>query len=1132
MAGIQDRNVIIDRYNHACSAYQSAIAALKRGSVEEYEAGLVGSAQAVWNVLEWAVRFYLEHDCIQQLSTADRELLKKTQFDAWVNLLGKLNPPVDQMTRRQLLQHRVLRNRSFHDGMLPGQRPVLTALASARRFLTQQLLVPAEQLQVAVADAPPESQPAQEPPHPLAQPVPEPTFGEYRKLGLQAWLEQAVAQGVAKARAHRGGRYDATLDSLALEAKALLTRDAVALCLNSRAPDDLLVASESSVEEEVQRLLFAGPAPQLDAQSVTRLRHLVPLIQRRTSLCVDAGWLKHEGQGVAFTEPALPVLLVGAGIAGQGADPTPLRTQVGEQLGWAEAGWAAVSAGDDVHHWASLLRETQPSPSLLSRVLAAASAFGAAPTQTVATDSLIQAFRVCVLTLVWCSPVRKDAFDRKQEQDCPWFLPEGAWRRAILDLAQLASVLKTDDRFLVQVTDRNALPEPLKTIVKSLDLPLRLKEEQAAAVFSLCAPYQAARAGCFDERRFGELSAHDTHQLIGLDLRRSWFELYAIPALWSWDRLRAARLLAMPGDNRPAPLLLNCLEMHDAWIKAWRVFADTTSSEELASAWVDAALILVHHSDRESLDLVRIGFEMIDSRGLGEDVRRRIRTGLAPPTEDPKDSAEPSPVLVDILRRVVETPSHFTKIVEDWTERPALAWRTLLVAGCPDVAIARWCMAKLAAFKKVPPAYRDGPVGIIWSQGAQPLSSGPWQLAFSQAREALDYLLDHGSAEAILVIADACTPRDRVEPKVNPTMGKMPVANLSIPLSQVIWGRVIDRPEGRMALCLLVESGKAPSSLNFFKTEPFQGFEYDVWTKAAAAIGQLGPSAHNAGHGAEPDTLEPPRPSKQQRSEAERLLAAFERRVQDDPWLPWGNGTPARAAVAALTSVSGADVSAPLSALVDELTQGAASRPALRSACLLVGIALRQLAKHHIERAKPILEAALRPALLEAMRRDDTAEFWIAMLSHHGCQRVWAELERLDSSDLGLGFFDALQEVDERALLEWHLRPALMRAALLRAAQQQFSPSEAFWREVWAAERGPSEVPELVFFLDGPWLTQLLEKSSAWSCSARTQLLRHLATHAAVDKVRERCLTALYMMDVQPGDGSVTGEPRPTGGGD
>ena len=62
MAGVQDRIVIVDRYNHACSAYQSAVAGLKRGSTDEYEAGISAAAGAVWHALELAVRFHLEHD--------------------------------------------------------------------------------------------------------------------------------------------------------------------------------------------------------------------------------------------------------------------------------------------------------------------------------------------------------------------------------------------------------------------------------------------------------------------------------------------------------------------------------------------------------------------------------------------------------------------------------------------------------------------------------------------------------------------------------------------------------------------------------------------------------------------------------------------------------------------------------------------------------------------------------------------------------------------------------------------------------------------------------------------------------------------------------------------------------------
>lgn len=1116
MAGIQDRNVIIDRYNHACSAYQSATAALKRGSAEEYEAGLIGAAQAVWSVLEWAVRFHLEHDCIQQLSTADRESLRRTQFDVWVNLLGKLNPPVDQMTRRQLLQHRVLRNRSTHDGMQPGKRPVLSALASARRFLVQRMFVPAEQLLVAADETPPEPQPTPAPAEPFSAPPQEPTLGEHRKLGLQLWLEQAVAKGVTEARVRRGGRYDATLDSLALEAKALLTRDAIALCLAAHGPDGLLVAPEAAAEEEVQRLLFVGPAVQLDAQSVMRLRHLVPLLQRRTSLCVDTGWLKQEDQSVTFASPMLPVMLVGAAIAAQVEQSPALRARVGERLDWAEAGWAAASAGDDINHWSFLLLQTPASPALMSRVIATATAFGAAPSHIVVTDSLVSAFRLCVLTLVWCSPVRTDAFDKQQEQECPWYVPVGAWRRALLDLAHLASVLQQESRLLLDLSDIHQIPEPLDIVVKSLGLSLRLKEEQVAAVLALCAPYQAARAGRLDEHLFGTVFSPETRLLSIPDFMSFWIKTYASPALWSWDQRQAARLMTVPGQTRPAGFLLNRLELHDEWTKAWQAFVLNASHEEATSAWVESLGFVSSRDDEKTLEIVRAGFQMLASMGLEVDVRQRLRRSLKPISIDPKQLGN-SYVQVEILRRALPEHGNFAQVLDEWTEKPALAWRTLLAAGAPDDAIARWCIAKLAAFQDVPPAYRDGPVGVIGSPGLQPLSTGPWQLAFSQAREALDYLLDHGSAAAILVLADACTPRDKADPKVDPIMGKMSGANLGIPLSQVIWGRVIERVEGREALYLLVESGKRPSGLNFFKGKPFQGFEYDVWTKAAAAAGQmLAPPAPTASSGNARSSHMFPAPTEQQRAEATRLLSAFERRVQDDSWLAWGNGTPVRAAMAALTSVSGADVSVPVSALIAELTKDAESRG---NACQLVGIALRQLASHHSERAKPLLEGALQPALLTAMRRDDTAEFWFALLSYHGCQRVLAELDRLDFKDLGLGFFDALQSVDEQTLLNWHLRPAMMRPALLRAAQQQFVPAEAFWDEAWATERSPDEVPELVLFVDGQWLTRLLEKSSAWSDSARIKLLRQMAMYSAADKVRERCLTAIYMADEQSGQG-------------
>lgn len=1119
MAGTQDRNVIIDRYNHACSAYQSAASALKRGSAEQYEAGLVDAAQAVWSALEWAVRFHLEHDCIQQLNEQDLQKLKKAQFPAWVELLGKLNPPVDEMTRRQLIQHRALRNDSTHDGVLPAHRTVLAALESVRRFLMQRLLVSAEQLLVAVADEPP---PADRPQGDTAQ---GPVIGDHRKLGLTAWIEQTIAQGIARARSRRGGRYDATLDSLALEAKRLLTRDAVALCMSGNGPDAPLFASEASIEEETQRLLWGGSAAGLDAERLSRLRHLVPLLQRRTSLCVEADWFKTDGEHVVFASPGLAVMLVGAAIMSPVSESHALRLLAGQKLSWAEAGWAAVSAGDDVNQWASLLLQTLPSPALVSRVVATAAAFGAAPINAVATDTLAAAFRLCVLSLIWFSPVRTDAFDKVIERESPWYLPVGVWHRAILDLAHISSLLGRDNRLLLDASDIDQPPEPLCTIIKAMGLHLRLTAAQARAVQTLCAPYQAAQAGRIDEPFFGAVFTGDTRMLSASDFMSFWLKSYAIPAMSGWDKKEAARLLAMPGPTRPAGFLLHHLELHEEWADAWRVLAQQGVADDVVSAWVEALQFVAHRSDDKTIAMVQSGFQTLADMGLEAEVRKRIRESLKPFHTDSKESPDRHSVRVEILRRTLVTPDDFEKIVVEWTEEAALAWRTLLTAGAPDDAIARWCVAKLVACANAPQAYQDGPIGVVVSSGFEAISTGEGQLAFKQAREALHWLLEHGSAAAILVIANACTPEEQSPPTVDPIMRKMPGTGLSIPLSQAIWGMVVHRPEGRGALYALVEGGKVPESPMFLKGKALPGSEESLWMHVAGLICQSliqSPPRKDVDGSNVPRV--PASPSAQERAEAERLLACFELRLQKDPWLAWLNRRPVRAAIVAYTAICGADSTVPLAALIDELMKDSGTRKWLSNACLLIGVALRQLARHHAERTRSLLESALSPKLLAAMMRDDTGEFWIALLEFHGPQRVRDALEKQEVRDLGLGFFDALQYIDERVLFEWHLQPAMMRSSLLRAAEQRFSPSDAFWQEAWSTERSPDEVPELVLFLDGPWLTQLLEKSRAWSRDARIKLVRHMALYAAAAEVRQRCLTALYTMEPEKFAGA---EPQP-----
>lgn len=248
--------------------------------------------------------------------------------------------------------------------------------------------------------------------------------------------------------------------------------------------------------------------------------------------------------------------------------------------------------------------------------------------------------------------------------------------------------------------------------------------------------------------------------------------------------------------------------------------------------------------------------------------------------------------------------------------------------------------------------------------------------------------------------------------------------------------------------------------------------------------------------------------------EATRLFACFELRALQDPGIVRLNGQPVRASVAAVAASCGVDVSVPLSDLLNELTRETDSTVwKLSMTCMPAGMALGQLARFHPECAAPLLKSALNPKLLLAMKRDDTFHFWAAMFQYHGSKQVLAELEKLGAREFGLGAFDALQAADERVLQEWQLHPAMVRPALLRAAEGRFLPSEEFWKKAWCVERKPEDLRELVVFLDGPWLTMLLNQSVSWSSPARRELLRYLARYSMADGVRARCLATLHEMN-------------------
>lgn len=1100
MSGAPDRNAIVERYNQGCAAYQTAMVALKRGSLTEYEIALRDAATEVIGALEWALRCHLENDRADQLSSDQRRTIERAHFPTLLAILAQTQPPMDQATQARLAECRALRNSLEHAATIPANRAVVQALSDVRRFLVKHLLIAEEKLRVLCPDQPlPGVEAASAPPTEGETPP----LAEHRKVGLQRWIDKQLAEGIARARQRQGERYDATLDSLALEARAILTQDALGLCRSGAAPTDPLLAAERTVEEELQRLLrSAGPAG-LSAAQTARMQQLLPLLTRRTSLSIEAGWLVPHDSGAAFASASLPSLLVGFALLFSG-DASALRERILERPEWAEAAWAAVAAGDDPTAWAALLLDTAPSPALLDRVVVACAAFGAFPRGKLLTESVARAFELCVLALVWFAPQRTNGFSEPIDRLSPWFLPAEIWHRCILDLSHLAHQLPCALDLLVSTERVRDLPEPLRTLVTALDLKLQLSDEKVATVLSLCAAEQAARKGRFDTAFWRGLWSPDEARLESAALE-SWMRSVGIEAVWLLPD--ASHLLTVPGESRPAGFLLNRESLRSEWEKAWSMFVQTAEPEAIADAWTKALEFLSGREDDATLRLVRDGFRLLEERGLLPRTLAKIRTELKVLKVDPAENPERPTVFVETLRRANLSSVEFARLIETWTEEPALAWRTLLVAGVPDTAIARWCVTKLALAAKVPAGYRDGPVGIVISGGAIPLSTDSWQLSFQQARQALDWLLDNGSAGAIKIVADACTAGQGTKAVIDPIMGRLKDANLSIPLSQVIWGRVIGRPAGRSALCALAAHGKHPSSINFMRGVSPAGFEDSVWLHAIGLAAGISDREH-----AESGTERPARSSPDASAvmeEVARLHACFEERLQTAPELAWLNGRPVRMLAAAIAARFGVDVSPLLMSLMQDLVSRPVGIGSIPSASSMFGSALAHLRHHHPSAAAPLLEDALNAPLLELMRGDLAVDFWRTVLKHHGTERVLAAMEPLGWRDVGLGFFDGLLSLDEAQLRRRHLRPEMMRPALLRASEGRFAPDNEFWLQAWKPERTLAEIPELVALVDGEWVTLLLEQSQGWSESGRTQFLRELALYSADARVRSRCLAAI-----------------------
>lgn len=1108
MGATPDRNAIVERYNESCVAFQAASEGWRQGNLGLYESKLRQSAIAAVGALEWALQVYIHDECAVVLSEEDQVKLTTGNFHHLLEFATRASPPLTETIRSRFREYRKLRNFSEHGGTIPTNATVLAALTDIRRFLVERLLIAPERLRSAT---PVEASHQATSEGMTTETSASSTYG-HREVGAGKWVAEVLEAGIAQARRVVGERYDATLDSLSIEAKSLLMDDALVLALSGSPPDAIIHRSTESAEEEMQRILRTTTATGLGAAGVERLQRLLPLVSRRGSLCVEAGFLQRQEDGLRFSHRLLPVLLVGRAIATRPEEATQLRAIVVAHCAWGEAAWAAVAEGDDADEWTALLAKQSASPALLDCVVATCGALGALAPNMDIPKLFVESFRLCATTLIWFAPLRIGAFKRAMERDSPWFLPKDIWQRCLLDLAHAAECFPDEARLAMRLADCQLPPEPLQHLVSTLNLSLRLPEDVITGLLMFCAPGQTLRGSPLVGDRFNPLFRLNS----GVDFESSslttWFLLHGLSAMYSVDRATAARLLALPAENHPAGFLLHRPELLDAWWSAWQLLA-ADDVETAAEAFVKALQFLRDRSDEKTLKIVTKGFQKLERRRLSDQVAARLRDTLKPIGLDPKTPNPPTTVAIQMLRHAAPPSAELAKLVEEWTQEPALAWRTLLEAGTPDTAIARWCIAKLSKREKVPAGLREGPHAIV--SGGVVTQSNDWQLAFEQAPEALEWLLSEGSAESINVLADACLGGEDPTRRVDPIVGKWQAVHLSIPLSQVLWGRVLGRKAGREAFLSFVERGNDPGGgPHFLDSKSLPSSEDSLWLQVAMGIAD--PCHGNQAEAASSSESEP-RPDGEVPSwvqkDAQRLLRAFEQRLAVAPWLANLNGNPVRAAVTVNVALCGVDVSAVLRSLIQEMlsikVQSRETAVCVAILCNALSSSLFHLYCHHPSQAVPILDAALDAPMLTAMRQDDTRLFWLALVHRHGAAKVLGIVDELAWLDIGLGLFDALHEIDASLLHQRHLRPELLRSTLIRSAQMKFRPAPEFWKEAWTTERSETEIPELVQFSGGDWLTHLLDNSTKWSVENRARLLRHLALYSNDDAVRSRCTAAL-----------------------
>jgi hypothetical protein len=1044
---------VLERYRESRLEFAALESSLQKDAIGR-EQHLIRAYLAAFKVVEGAVYFETAR---QVTGIANPAALNF--FDALVHLARPANIPKSWVD--ELKSHRQIRNQIEHGGgLLPRFATLDQLITLAERLLIEVLHVSRESLE---HDLPPKK------PSPTARPSDWPAVFEILVNPTQAaiWFDESIVQGIERLRESRK-QAEGLVATLATDARGLLALAARALW-DARAgtdgplPDDYKQVDDFLVLEKE----LVDAARRGEPIDPAKLR----LHMRRVGLCQEAGWLVPDDNKLRFASELVPALALGAALTPSADALVQLLDNLAIDPLWGLSLQTAIRRSPRTAlAWLQLLQESDDPTTLLAEIIAHAYILGALDADTDLPDAELARVRDLALHgLLHLGP--------RQDPSTAWSLTPKAFWSGILCLASASSVLR--ERLPEQL---GPMPARLSSIVHTIALEPALSEGQARALTALATPWWALRkrhltreASAVAQGFYSKTVIREGHPLI------PWILSLVAPIALEND---AIDLLTGLEHGDFGALLVQTPKSRPIWLDAWsRILS--RDPKHAAGLWLRVLreqLVPAASLGDWTTELLQPASERLRAAHKEDDARQAVRSELLTWTF-PEQSIGHHHSLFEWAALHQED---WEAGLEHWKTKPSLSWALLRDCGAPHSILARWALHFLKERESVPPAFRDGPVGITATSNLRPVQAGNWKAAFQEARECLDWLLEHGDKGALHLIADASLAPNLVAAECDIPYIFEENSRMWFSLGQLFWQHVIHREAGRAVLYERLAAGKYVG-INCWPNFEW-GWILEIVGKDHALLAE----------------------------EAPKLFDAYVRfcSVQwhpqevrhDQPWEhpPPNIGVASHTTMLMLAARSGLLV-------LDEWRRVVIRFRDLKSMTQYGGYLADVYAILAAEHPHEVEGAAtnLPDKLLGAFCVDGTEAFWRTWHTHVGPTAFVDRIDALPASDLGTGVITTLLAEDRTALAGKLSEPRYF-APFLRVVQDPaIHRDEQLRRILWATPREVTDLQPLLKTQRGPWLDALLELSATWPPEPRRAALITLATRSTDPEVRRVCIAAL-----------------------